>query len=184
MKIIIKTLLLVFATNVALGQTIRIKEPEFANNGIYVNDTIGDGIPLEKQKYTISTKSNAALYIPFANLAAGKTKTKLVFQGKESTTKISSKEKIHFIIKMTDNSNDPTSLIEVFKLTQEKNLRTSIMAEAKVIGGAETKNLETFTYSAKKYGQSSYLIELNNLPVGQYGIHMSTSVEYLLFEIN
>jgi hypothetical protein len=183
MRALIKIILCLFISNVAIGQTVIIKEPEFANNAVYVNDSIGDGVLLEKQECTYKVNSNAVSWVPFVGLFAGKTTSKNVFQGKESPIKISNKDKVKFIIKVLDNTDDPASLICIFKLTQDKDTRIIITSEATTFGGAESKNLKTYPFIAKKYGQSSYQIELNNLETGQYGIQLKTSTSYLLFDI-
>ena len=44
------------------------------------------------------------------------------------------------------------------------------LSSLSTFGGASSNNLELLPYTAKKYGESSYLITLKEKPVGEYGI--------------
>ena len=44
------------------------------------------------------------------------------------------------------------------------------MAEAGTLSATKTNNLSSVDFKAKKYGESSYLIQLENLTPGEYGI--------------
>ena len=116
MKTTIAFFMLTFIVNSIYCQ-IRIKEPEFSGNIVYVNDTIGNGISLDKQRAIMETKVNTATYIPFADMVAGGAKTKYVIKECCSQVRISKKDTLSFIVKVPDNSQDPESSINVFKDT-------------------------------------------------------------------
>ena len=78
MRTIFFTTFFLLFVNCVIAQTINIKEPEFAGNIVYVNDTIGNGIRLEQQTASSKTSANAAAYIPGARLVAGKATSKML----------------------------------------------------------------------------------------------------------
>jgi len=157
----------------AFSQEIKITEPEFIGNILFVNDTIGVGVKLEQQVCSLSSKSNAASYVPFVGLAAGKSKTMSVVNGSSSPVKIEKKEKIQFIVKVANNSVDPSTIINIFKLTSEKDKRTLELASAKVIGGSKAGDIQFIPFQGKKYGESSYLIEISSLEQGEYAMTLA-----------
>ena len=155
------------------AQSIKIKEPEFAGNIVYVNDSIGNGLRLEQQASSMKTSANAAAYIPVANLFAGKATTKSVIKGCCSAVQITEKSNIRFIIKVTNNTVDPTTVVNVFKLKQKKDTRTVELASASSFGSVKSGDIDFISFVGTKYGESSYLIEIPNLEVGEYAITLA-----------
>lgn len=161
--------LILFSTALSsIGQTLKITEPEFSGVILFVNDTIGSGIRLEQQVCSMQTKSNGAkAFIPFANV---KVTSRNIVNGCCSTLKIDSAHKISFIVKVKDNSVDPSTLINIFKLVSEKDLRAVELSSVSTYGGAKAGEIKFYSFTGKKYGVSSYLIEINNLGRGEYAI--------------
>lgn len=147
---------------------IKITEPEFSDNIVYVDKIDGTGIQLEKQTISISAKLNAGAFIPIVGIFS-KSKGKNVVKGNSSPIKITKNAKIYFIVKVSDNSTDPTSRINIFKLKKTKDTRTLETASTNVL---ETKanDIDYLSFIGKKYGKSSYIIELDNMEVGEYAI--------------
>ena len=79
-----------------------------------------------------------------------------------STTKL--------IIKAVNNTTDPNSFISIFKFEVKGKERRYQLAESGTLSKTEENNLSSVEYKAKKYGQSSYLLVLENLQPGEYGI--------------
>jgi len=176
-------MLIIFSIN-SFTQTIKIKEPEFLNNVVYVNDTIGDGILLKKQIPTYKNNANAASYIPYVGLFAGKATIRLRFLSHDNGSYTFKNKNNKFIIKCFNNTIDPTTIIKIIKLEPEGEKYLSIViATGSVFGGGESKNPNTIEYKATKYGDSSYLIELENLDYGNYSFKLIMSNEYILFNI-
>ena len=74
------------------------------------------------------------------------------------------------IIKAKDNNTDPNSFINIFKFEIKGDERRYQLAEAGTLSKTETNNLSSIEYKAKKYGESSYLIKMEGLTPGEYGI--------------
>jgi hypothetical protein len=170
MKKIIIAFTLALCAISSIAQSIKIIEPEFSGIMVYVNDTIGSGVRLEQQAGSIKTKANGASYIPLVGLAAGKAKSKNVINGCCSPVKIDRNTKVQFIIKVKDNTIDPTTLINIFKLTVEKDTRIVELASASLVGGSKAGNITFIPFNAKKYGTSSYLIEVDYFESGEYAM--------------
>ena len=176
--------LITLQTNLTWGQNIKIVEPEFSGVIVYANDTIGEGIRLEDQAATTRTKSNAAAYLPYANLVAGKTKVKNIVNGCCSNVIIKKHTDIQFIVKVKDNSIDPTTLINIFKLTPEEDKRTCELSSATIIGGTKTGEINYIKFKAVKYGTSSYLLTIKELEPGEYTMTLPERREFFhLFAI-
>ena len=153
---------------------IKIAEPEFSGNVVYVNDTIGSGVKLEQKVSSVSSKVNGASFVPVVGLFAGKATSKNIVQGATSPIQIVKKPKTQFIVKVSDNSVDPISIINIFKLTSEKDFRSIELATSKIVGGSKSGEIKFLEFNGKKYGQSSYLIEIENLEAGEYALTLSS----------
>lgn len=157
-----------------LNAQVKISEPEYSGNIVYVNDSVGSGIKLEQQTASVITKANGASYVPVVGLFAGKATSKYVVQGSSSPIKIDKKTNLKFIVKVSDNSVDPSTVIYVFKLNPEKGIRTIEIASANMVGDSKSGDIKYLTFKSKKYGQSSYLIELDNIESGEYAITLAS----------
>jgi hypothetical protein len=172
MKNVYLTIVLFLSANSITAQTIKVAEPEFSGNIVYVNESTGAGIKLEKQTASRTTKANGAAFVPVVGLFAGKATSKNVIQGSSSPVQIGKQPKISFIVKVSDNSIDPTTEIHIFKLNSEKETRTVELGTAKV-GSAKAGGIKYLDFNGSKYGQSSYLIEVENIETGEYAITLS-----------
>ena len=184
MKKLLLISLSLFIVVLSKAQMIKVNEPEFSGNIVYVNDTIGEGIKLEQQTASMTTKVNGATYIPGVNLFAGKATSRNVVKGCCSPVVINNSKKVYFIIKMSDNSVDPTTIINIFKLVSKKESRTVELASSRVLGGTKSGDISYVSFSGKKYGQSSYLIEVDSFEPGQYAITLPERRDiFSMFEI-
>lgn len=162
-----------------LGQNISIKEPEFVGNVVFVNDSIGEGLPLEYQKATLKVKSNSATYIPFANLAAGKTSSNYVVSGVQSSLVINKNNNLQFILRYYSNDEDPRALIKVYKFKADKKNRFIEVYKVSTMGKQQETEDVNINFKASKYGENSYLIVIPSLEVGEYGISTQEGNFYL-----
>ena len=141
-------------SRILYGQTINIEEPEFIGLVVYVNDTIGKGIKLEQQNAIMKSKNNAVSYVPVVGIA-GKHKTKSVVKGCCSNVIIKDKKNVQFIVSVINNTIDPSSLIDIFKLESKKDTRSVELSSISTFGGLKSNDLNYINFSAKKYGKSS-----------------------------
>ncbi|HPI43702.1 MAG TPA: hypothetical protein PLH91_00590 [Tenuifilaceae bacterium] len=165
------------------GQNVSIKEPEFIGNVVFVNDTIGEGLPLEYQKATLKVKSNSATYIPFANLAAGKTSSNYIVSGIQSSLIVRKNNNLQFVLRYSSNDEDPRALIKVYKFKTDKKNRFIEVYKVSSMGKQQETEDVNINFKASKYGDNSYLINIPSLEVGEYGI---TTIEgnFYLFSVS
>lgn len=99
----------------------------------------------------------------------------LEIQGGESQTRIPSGESIKLIVRAVDNNSDPLTIISIYKFKANKKKRKVVLSEdnSRTLMKSRTHTKDMVRFNGKKYGDSSYLITLKNLKVGEYGIIVS-----------
>jgi hypothetical protein len=152
---------------------IKVTEPEFSGTIVFVNDSVGAGVKLEQQAASMGTKASGSSYVPIVGVFSGKSTVKNYVKGASSPVQIDKKVKIQFIVKVADNSVDPVSVINIFRLNPEKDTRTIEVGSAKFASGAKT-DIKFLPFDATKYGQNSYLITLENLEAGEYAMTLAS----------
>lgn len=154
--------------NQAIAQT-DIPEPDFIGEVLYVSSN-GEAQLLQKQIAKLQTRASASMYI----VGLGEIVSKLVVEGKNSTSVIDLNDDFSFIVRAVDNNSDPLSIIKIFKFTQfsSSNTRKAEVSSVGTFTGAES-NKDYLPFTAKKYGEHSYLIKLTDLQEGEYGITVS-----------
>lgn len=125
-----------------------------------------EGVLLRRENGYVKAKAGASLYLT----GIGKIKSRLTLEGIKSVNEIKAKPNARIIIKSKDNTTDPNSFINIFKFEIYKKERRYQLAEAGTLSATKTNNLSSVDFKAKKYGESSYLIQLENLTPGEYGI--------------
>jgi hypothetical protein len=164
-----KSLLLLFTILLTAfntyGQEIKISEPEFSGNAVYVDKATGTGMPLETMTSSQKTKAKASVYL----VGVGKVHTDLSIKGTTSTVRINQKERIQFIYRGEDNSTNPKECIQIIKFKIKGNNRVAELASLGTFSGMSSGDMGFVEFSATKYGSSSYLITIVNLAPGEYG---------------
>jgi len=155
-KILLASMLL--ACTSIFAQDVKPAEPDFVGED-YILNADGTTEPLDKSKFNTSMKAGL------------KIKQYLEVPGCCSRTKVqATAEPLKIVIKMKDNSVDPTALITIFKFDVKKD-RTTEVSSTSMLGksdqGGKIKYLE---FSGKRYGQSSYLLNIVASELGEYGI--------------
>ena len=74
------------------------------------------------------------------------------------------------IIRVPDNRLDPMSSISVFRFKVKKKMRIAEYASVGTFGDRQTNTLERQPFTSRRFGNSSYLIILKGVQVGEYGI--------------
>ncbi len=161
----IVTIILLCTTSNVKAQNVTVEEPEFAEETILLTSN-SEGVKLNRENGTIKTKAGASLYLT----GIGKVKSRLTLKGSKSISKAISGSTTRLIIKAADNKTDPNSFISIFKFEVKKDERRYQVAEAGTLSKAESNNLASIDYKAKKYGESSYYIIIEDLTPGEYGI--------------
>lgn len=183
MKKYLLTICPIFISITVFSQNIKVVEPEFAGVIIHVNDSIGSGIRLEQQSSYVKAKTSGAAYVPGASIFA-KTKTKRYVKNCCSNILIPKNDKVNFIVKLKDNSYDPTTVIKLFKLVSDKETRSIELGSVSMAQGSKSNDINYITFNAKKYGVSSYLITIDKLDEGEYAFTLPESDDvFYLFGI-
>ena len=120
---------------------------------------------LEKQSVQMRTRANASAVI----FGIGKAKTKLIIEGPKAGVRLTAGQPASFIVRAVDNATDPMSIINVFRFEAKKDKRMAEMAS----GSVKSNKLERLSFTGRKFGESSYLITLDETPAGEYGITVS-----------
>lgn len=151
---------LLFQSVSAIAQT---NEPDFIGE-TYLLSNQGEEILLDKEiaAYTkgVSWKANSWNALSL-EIAGGKARTRVV-QGSS----------VKLVVRAMDNNSDPLSFIKIYRLQAKKKKRMTVLSEDNsgtlMKSRTHTKNLLSFV--GKKYGKSSYLLIINSIERGEYGI--------------
>ena len=165
----LKTLLgaaLLLLAGATQAQTIpeTTPEPEFIGEIVTVRPD-GTVAKLEKQSVQMRTRANASAVI----FGIGKAKTKLIIEGPKAGVRLTAGQPASFIVRAVDNATDPMSIINVFRF----EAKMAEMASVSSFGSVKSNKLERLSFTGRKFGESSYLITLDETPAGEYGITVS-----------
>lgn len=138
------------------------KEPEFVGEAFLVD---GDGayVKLDKSiaSYTkgISWKANSFNALSL-EIAGAKAKTRVG----QSTVRL--------IVRAVDNNSDPLSVVTIYRLNSKGKNRKTILSKDNTgtLMKSRTYSKNQVMFDGRKYGTSSYLLEINDLTSGEYGI--------------
>ena len=75
-------------------------------------------------------------------------------------------------MRVKDNAADPMSIVRIFRMKPAKKRRTAVIAAAGTFH-VTSNDMDYLSFSARKYGESSYYLTLDESPVGEYGITVS-----------
>jgi hypothetical protein len=157
MKNILLVSMLLVCTSI-FGQDVKPAEPDFVGEA-YILKADGTTEPLDKSKFNTTIKPGF------------KIKQYLEVPGCCSRVKVqATAEPLKIVIKMKDNSVDPTSIINIFKFEVKKNRTTEVSSTALLGKSDEGGKIKYADFSGKKYGQSSYLLTIVASEPGEYGI--------------
>jgi len=164
-KMMMALVLSLCATMSAMAQ-VTAPEPEFSEETMLLTSD-SEGVILKRENGYIKTKAGASLYLT----GIGKVKSRLTIDGNKSLSSIKAGRTARLILRAKDNTTDPNSFINIFKFDIYKNKeRRYQLAEVGTLSASKTSNLASVDFKAKKYGESSYLIQLEDLEPGEYGI--------------
>lgn len=158
------------ASAVALGSAHaqKMTEPEYVGQVNYVG-TDSTVTLLEVENTEMKTKSNGLGFVPVAGMFLSKGQSYLVIKGAKSKTKLSG-DNVTLIARVKENDEDPKSKIGIIKFEPKKKERRYLMAEAGLLSMKNKTAYSDFKFDAKKFGKASYLIKVEKLEPGEYGI--------------
>ncbi len=145
-----------------------VAEPDFVGEVVMLKPD-NSSLLLEKSTSRIRTAANAGVYM----VGIGSVRSKIELEGCCAKTRIKSRDDVKFIVKAVDNNTDPMAIVKVFAFEKNKKIRRAELASMHTFAGAKSNTLKYLPFTAKKYGESSYLITLSEKPVGEYGVTVS-----------
>ncbi|MFA6924780.1 MAG: hypothetical protein WC223_11075 [Bacteroidales bacterium] len=167
----------IFSFSQTIAQKVKISEPEWDGDIVYVNDSVGKGLSLERQQASVKGKANASMYV----MGMGKVTATYNLKGSSSPVRIRKKSTLQFIYKSSSNEVNPKSVIQVFKLQQAKNQRKLEIGSVETFKGSSAGDISFIEFKAEKYGKSSYLITLTNLQPGEYAFSLGSQNTSVMF---
>lgn len=157
---VISTLLFLNAYSQAPNVEI---EPDFVGEAYLINPD-GTNTPLNKEiagfTQGISFKSNSynalSLEIP----------------GGRAKLRIPSNQDIQIVVRAVDNQADPLSIITLYKLDAKSKKRTTLLSKDNTgtLLKSRTNIKNQVAVVGAKFGTSSYLLKIQNLTSGEYGL--------------
>src|SRR5690554_971925 len=173
-----KTLIVVISVALLLAnrntfEEITVPEPEFTGIILLVRSD-DSGEQLEKQKAASASKAD----IGAALFGVSKGKGMNMVNGLQSPVRTSGGENISLIVRVKENDRDPVEVINIFRMEKDLKKERRILVTGTVnFNQTTTLDIDFIPFQASKYGQSSYLIELSDIPEGEYAITLDGSRE-------
>lgn len=95
----------------------------------------------------------------------------LEIAGNRAQTRIT-QPTIKLVVRAAENNSDPLSIITIYRLNVKKKKRTTVLSENNkgTLMKSRTHTKNHISFSGKKYGNSSYLLIINDITPGEYGI--------------
>jgi hypothetical protein len=152
-------------------QDISVPEPEFTGIVLLVKPD-GQAEQLEKQKAASASKA----HIGAALFGVSKAKGLNMVSGVQSPVRVFGGEKLSFIVKVKENGRDPVEVVNLFRLGKDiKKERRTIVTGTVNFNQSTAADIDFIPFQASKYGQSSYLLQVYELPPGEYAITLDGS---------
>ena len=151
----------------------KIVEADFIGNtkAFMVNDPDSTAISLERSIAKLVGKATGSKIW----WGIGSTRLHIDVPGKHSTCSFKLGEKFELVVKVGNNDYDPQSQLALFRLKSEtKSRRGEFGTVTKFDGKFNPSTIpNVIPIEGKKYGKSSYIISLPNLPIGEYGLFVT-----------
>lgn len=155
----------------SFSQEISVPEPEFTGIVLLVKPD-GQAEQLEKQKAASASRAD----IGAALFGVSKAKGMNMVSGVQSPVRNAASEKLAFIVRVKENDRDPVEVINLFRMEVDlKKERRTIVTGTVNFNQTTAADIEFIPFHASKYGQSSYLVEVSDLPPGEYALTLDGS---------
>jgi len=96
----------------------------------------------------------------------------LEVEGGAAKSRISKCQSVKLVVKASDNNSDPLSIINIYRFRSKKKKRVTVLSEnnSGTLMKSRTHTKNQLSFTGKKYGTSSYLLTIDNIDLGEYGI--------------
>lgn len=144
----------------------QVSEPEF----------VGEANQLKNDNSTVSLDKEIADYTAGMSWSSNSWNAlSIEIRAGKAQTRFSSSETLKIVVRAVDNNSDPLTIISIYKFKAKSNKRTVVLNEdnSGTLMKSRTNSKDMVRFNGKKFGTSSYTIELKNLEPGEYGIIVS-----------
>jgi hypothetical protein len=156
---------LLFLISISVYSQDQPQEPDFIGEAFIIKKD-NSTIPLDKQTIEIKTSGGVSV----ALITVAKRKKKIKVTGCCSNAIYDAGNEIKLVVRAVDNETDPMSIVNIFKFKRKKKKREAVIASYG-IWSSSTNDLERLNFTAKKYGEKSYLLTINQFEKNtEYGI--------------
>lgn len=99
----------------------------------------------------------------------------LEIAGGQAKSRFKAGEPLQLVVRAVDNNSDPLTIISIYKFKAKKKGRSVIIGKdnSGTFLKSRTVSKDLVRFTGKKYGNSSYLVNLTDLAAGEYGIVVS-----------
>jgi hypothetical protein len=171
-KIIYTVVFLLLGVSLMANNEESLPYPEADFIGeVYVieNDSV---FLLEKQRTRIHAQASATMYI----FGIGDIKSSLKVANRCSSTRVKEGKKIKLLVRAQNNDMDPMTVLSLFRFEQKKKQRAAVITKAGTFSGVSAGLEGHILFTAKRYGKSSYILEVSEMEDGEYGIMINGTV--------
>lgn len=85
--------------------------------------------------------------------------------------------RLKFIVRAVDNKTDPLQIVNIIRFDINGNARRAELSKINSFGGETSNNMKRLDFNAKKYGEDSYLISIDGIEPGEYGVYVTNPNE-------
>lgn len=159
---IILLLLLAFSVGLA-NLSAQVNEPEF----------IGEAFLLNNDSSTLLLDKEIAQYTAGVSWSANSWNAlSIEIPGGRANSRLLSNTKVKIVVRAMDNNSDPLTIISIYRFKARPNKRTVVVSEdnSGTLMKSRTNTEDLVRFNGKKFGKTSYIIEISNLYPGEYGI--------------
>lgn len=139
-------------------------------------DFVGEAYQLKNDSTTVSMNKEIADYTSGVSWSSNSWDAlSLEIREGKAQTRFSSSEQLKIVVRAVDNNSDPLTIISIYKFKEKTNKRTIVLSEdnSGTLMKSRTNSKGMVRFNGKKFGTSSYIIELKDLKPGEYGIVVS-----------
>lgn len=158
--------LLILLLLVSVATSAQTAEPEYIGEAVVLRSD-GTSAPLDKEigDFTSGMSWSANSWKALS----------LKVPGGTAKSRFPAGQPLQLIVRAVDNNSEPLTIVSIYRLKANDKSRTVLLSKdnSGTFMKSKTNSKALVRFSGKKYGESSYLITLEDLAAGEYGIVVS-----------
>lgn len=167
-----KTLILLFAVcstaaeTLVAQETLKFPEPKFMGQVLAIR---GDDATEQLVQESLAPRHRSSTGQKLFGIGKEHI-NEMTLKGPKAHIRFKKDDGIAFIIRASDNQMDPMSVLSVFRFKVKKKMRIAEYSSVGTFGDRQSNTLERQPFTSRRFGSSSYLIVLQGVEAGEYGI--------------